>query len=143
MAQFAKVNPAVDGNAGSFFGKSVDFLEIDFGPVGANGNLLASTGAMGAWPAAIRAIEQTATVEILGQLANNFTFISEPTITSNVGVRIATSGVDADLPANLAATLNGLNTDVNGYTVYNVFGNAAAGFANVTFANVKVNAFTF
>jgi len=133
MAQFPKVNPTPDGNAGAFFGKAVDGIELNFGANG--GGILTSTGPLGAWPAVIQTIEQTATIEVLGNLTANLALISANGANSNVGVRMFTSGVNA-------ANVTNLTTAIQGLGVY-VVGNATVGFANVNLSAVTAANFTF
>jgi hypothetical protein len=133
MASFNKVNPIQDCNAGAFFGKSVDSLEINFGPTG-NG-ILTSLGPNGALAAVVRQIELTGTIEVLGQITANCPLISYNGGNANVGLRVLTSGIGADSAANVQAAIVGLGV----YTV----GNASAGFANVDLSSVLVNTFTF
>ena len=130
MAQFLKVNPAFDGNAASFFGKSVDYLELIFAP----GNVAASVGPNGAWPLIIQTIEQTGTIEVLGQVGP-LTAITAGGANVNCGVRIITTGVNADNAANLQASIVALGTIV--------IGNATAGFSNVNVTGTTVSNFVF
>lgn len=135
MAQFLKVNPVVDCKAGTFFGKNVDFLEINFGATG-NG-ILTSTGPTGALVAVINQIEQTATIEGLGTLTANLAFVSNNGANANVGLRVMTSGINAANTANLTAAIQGLGVYVVGD------GSNAAPFANVDLSGVTVANFTF
>lgn len=132
MAQFPKVNPVVDGVAGSFFGKQVDGLELNFGPTS---NIVASTGPLGAWQAVIAQVEQTGTIEMLGTLTANIALISQNGGNANVGVRMLTSGVNADNAANLQTAIQSLG--------WYVVGNASVGFSNVNLAPCTVSTFTF
>jgi hypothetical protein len=133
MAQFPKVNPAIDGNAGAFFGKAIDGIELNFG---ANGyGILTSTGPLGAWPAVIQTVEQVATIEVLGTLTANLALISANGANSNVGVRMFTSGVNAANVANLQTAIQSLGT----YVV----GNATVGFSNVYLGAVTASNFVF
>jgi hypothetical protein len=129
MASFQKVNPAVDGNAGAFFGKSVDTLEIIFAP----GNVATSVGPLGAWPIVIQTIEMTGTIEVLGQIGPIVSVAGAGNVAC--GVRLMTSGVNADNAANLQASIQALGTIV--------VGNAVIGFSNVNVAATQVNQITF
>jgi hypothetical protein len=135
MAQFLKVNPVVDCQPGMFFGKAVDFLEINFGATG-NG-IITSTGPNGALVAVIRQVEQTATIEGLGTLTANMALISYNGSNANVGLRVITSGVNAVNVSTLTSSIQSLGV----YVVGN--GSNAAPYANVDLSDVTVTSFTF
>ena len=129
MAQFPKVNPVVDGNSASFFGKVPDYVEINFGT---QTNLLSAQnlGPTGAWPIAIQTIEQVSTIEVLGAIQANAVLLSTGGAigTGNVAVRLLVTGVNSE--SGLQTALQGLGTIV--------IGNATAGFSNVNFAATTV-----
>ena len=136
MAQFYKVNPVVDGNSVSVFGKNPDYVELNFGTT--NGNILSAwnLGPNGAWPVIIQTVEQIATIEVLGQIQANCVLLSQNGSNANVGVRMLTTGVNAANQAQLQAAIQALGTISTGN------GSASAPFSNVNAAAITVSAVT-
>ncbi|VVC05565.1 Uncharacterised protein [uncultured archaeon] len=135
MAEFPKVNPKIDGNSISTFGKFPDFVEVLFSPTNAANILSAqNVGPLGAWPEVIRTIEETSTIEILGQLQANVVALSQDGANSNIGVHMITTGVNAANASALQNAIQALGTVV--------VGNATVGFSNVNLANTSVFATT-
>jgi len=134
MAQFPKVNPAIDGNSASFFGKVPDYVEINFG---SQTNILSAQnlGPNGAWPIAIQTIEQLSTIEVLGTLAANVVLLSAGGNigTGNVGVRMLLTGVNSEV--NLQSNLQSAGPFGNGFIV---IGNSSVGYSNVNFSGATV-----
>lgn len=128
--ELVRVNPIIDGNAFSLFGKNVDCLELNFGPSGNSAStgtgITGSVSAAGAWPAVIKQIEQNCSVEMLGALTANLPLMSFNGANSNVGVRVMVSGVSAVNVSVLQTNIQALGT-VN----------------SVNLAGVTVNSFTF
>jgi hypothetical protein len=138
MAQFYKVNPSVDGNAVSVFGKVPDYVEINFGngTIPATSNILSAwnLGPNGAWPIVIQQIEQLATIEVLGNLQANCILLSANGGNANIGVRLLVTGVDAAPAANLQLAIQALGTISTGN------GSNLAPYSNVNVAAVTVAA---
>lgn len=131
MAQFSKVNPVIDGNAASFFGKVPDYVEINFG---ATSNITSAQNVAqgGAWPLVIQTIEQYSTIEVLGALQANCALISQNGGNANVGVRLLVTGVNSEFgsASNIAAAIQALGVVV--------VGNATVGYSNVNLAPTTV-----
>lgn len=146
MAQFPKVNPVVDGNSGAFFGKNVDYIEINFGPATGQGdgtltgNILSSynQGPNGAWPAIINIIEQVATIEVLGTISANAALLSRNGGNANLGVRMITSGVNAAPSSILASLLATSGPYGNGFYSNSSVSNSTVNLSTMTTANVQV-----
>ena len=138
MAQVFRVNPKIDCNSAAFFGKSPDYVEINFGNAAATANITNSfnVGPEGAWPLIIRTIEQTGTIEVLGALTANCVLISQNGGNANVGVRLLTSGVNADAAAALQTAIQSLGL------IATTTGNVSAPYSNVNVAGVTVSAVT-
>ena len=132
MASFYKANPIFDGNAASFFGKTPDYLEINFGTT--NGNILSAwnLGPNGAWPIIIQQVEQLGTIEVLGQLTANCVLLSANGGNANVGVRMFTTGVNADNVGLLQTAIQALGTISTGN------GSPSAPYSNVNAAAITV-----
>ena len=136
MAQLYKVNPAIDGNSVSVFGKNVDYVELNFGTT--NGNILSAwnLGPNGAWPVIIQTIEQVASIEVLGAIQANCVLLSQNGANSNVGVRMLTTGVNAANATNLQTAIQALGTISTGN------GSNSAPYSNVNAAAILVSAVT-
>ena len=138
MASFPKVNPAIDGNSVSVFGKVPDYVEINFGngtiPATSNITSAQNLGPNGAWPIVIQTIEQVASIEVLGSLTANCVLLSQNGGNANIGVRLLTTGVNAANSTNLQNAIQALGTLV--------VGNATVGYSNVNLAGVTVAAVT-
>ena len=135
MAQFPKVNPVVDGNSVSVFGKNPDYLEINFGTT-SNVTSAVNLGPNGAWPIIIQQVEQVASIEVLGQLSANCVLLSQNGGNANVGVRMLVTGVNAANQAALQTAIQALGTIVSGN------GSAAAPYSNLNCAGITVAAVT-
>lgn len=140
MAQFYKVNPVVDGNSVSVFGKNPDYVELNFGngTIPATQNILSAwnLGPNGAWPVIIQTIEQVASIEVLGTIQANCVLLSQNGGNANIGVRMLTTGVNAANAANLQAAIQALGIIATGN------GSASAPYSNVNVAGVTVAAVT-
>jgi hypothetical protein len=135
MAQFYKVNPSVDGNAVSVFGKNIDYVEIN---MGTNANILSAwnLGPNGAWPIIIQTVEQVASIETLGAIQANCVLLSLNGSNANVGVRMLTTGVNAANAVALQTAIQALGTISTGN------GSASAPYSNVNAAAFTVAAQT-
>lgn len=140
MAQLYKVNPVVDGNSVSVFGKNPDYLELNFGngTIPATANILNAwnLGPNGAWPVVIQTIEQVASIEVLGQLTANCVLLSQTGGNANIGVRLLTTGVNAANATSLQNAIQALGIISTGN------GSASAPYSNVNVAGVTVAAVT-
>jgi len=138
MASFLKTNPKIDGNSSSFFGKFPDYVELNFGNTAATANMTSSwnLGPNGAWPLVLQTIEQTGTIEVLGALTSNCVLISQNGGNANIGVRMLTTGVNADSAVALQTAIQSLGLVATA--------NGAPGFAfsNVNLSGVTVSAVT-
>ncbi len=136
MASFSKVNPPIDGNAISVFGKVPDYVEINFGNGVATGNILSpwNLGPNGAWPIIIQTIEQVASIEVLGSLTANAVLLSQNGGNANIGVRLLTTGVNAANAINLQNAIQALGT------IATANGAVSQPFSNVNVAGVTVAA---
>ena len=134
MASFPKVNPVVDGNSASFFGKVPDYVEINFGAGIATANITSAqnVGPNGVWPIVIQTIEQVSTIEVLGALQANCALISQNGGNANIGVRLLVTGVNSE---------SGLQNAIQALGAITV-GNATVGYSNVNLALVTVNSTT-
>lgn len=145
MAQLYKVNPAIDGNAVSVFGKQPDFLEINFGngTSPATANILSSwnLGPNGAWPVIIQTVEQVASIEVLGALTANAVLLSQNGGSANIGVRLMTTGVNAANVTALQTAIQALGVIATGGGVLS--GGNIAPYSNVNVSGVTVASFTF
>lgn len=136
MAQFPKVNPKIDGNTGSFFGKYPDYVELNFGTTNANILSAWNLGPNGAWPIIIQTIEQVATIEVLGAIQANCVLISQNGGNANVGVRFLATGVNAANAVALQSAIQALGTIATGN------GSASAPYSNVNAAAITAAAVT-
>ena len=140
MAQLYKVNPQIDCNAIAVFGKNVDYVEINFGngTIPATGNITSAwnLGPNGAWPLIIQAVEQVASIEVLGSLTANCSLLSQFGGNANVGVRMLTSGVNAANAVALQNAIQALGTIATGN------GSATAPWSNCNVSGVTVAAIT-
>jgi len=135
MASFFKVNPRVEGTAGSFVGRKMDYLELNMSnlTVGDKANI-ANVNPNYAYAKVLQVVEQFATIDVLGSLQTTG-FQSILGTSANAGVRMLVSGVDA-------ATANNLNT------AFTAIGAATFGdgntlpYANVNIANITANIVT-
>jgi len=134
MAQIYKVNPAIDGNSVSVFGKNPDYVELNFGTT--NGNILSAwnLGPNGAWPVIIQTVEQVASIEVLGAIQANCVLLSQNGGNANVGVRMLTTGVNAANAVALQSAIQALGTISTGN------GSASAPYSNVNAAAITVAA---
>ena len=107
MAIVTKINPVIDGNAGAFFGKDLNYLEITFAP----GNVATSVGPNGAWPTIISQIEAVSSIEVLGQLGA-INQLSNSGNLATCGVRVLTTGVQGNVAANLQPAIQALGNAV-------------------------------
>jgi hypothetical protein len=136
MAQIYKVNPAIDGNAVSVFGKNVDYVELNFGTTNANILSAWNLGPNGAWPVIIQTIEQVASIETLGAISANCVLLSQNGGNANVGVRFLSTGVNAANAVALQTAIQALGTISTGN------GSATAPYSNVNAAVITVAAQT-
>ena len=140
MAQLYKVNPAIDGNAISVFGKNIDYVEINFGngtiPATSNITSAWNLGPNGAWPLIIQTVEQVASIEVLGALQANCVLLSQNGGNANIGVRMLTTGVNAANATALQTAIQALGTIATGN------GSTSAPWSNVNVAGVTVAAIT-
>lgn len=139
MAQFYKNlnSPTNYANAGSFWGKTPDYFEINFGNAvsGPAANITSAWNLSenGAYADVIQTIEQVATIEVLGTPASAVSFVDGTT--GNVVLHVATTGVNA--ASNIQSMLQGLGNVSTGN------GSTIAPFSNVNFSSVTVSSFTF
>ena len=138
MAQFYKINPAIDGNAVALFGKNVDYVEINFGngtiPATSNITSAWNLGPNGAYPVIIQTVEQVATIEVLGAIQANCVLLSQYGGNANIGVRMLTSGINAANAVALQSAIQALGTIATGN------GTTSAPWSNVNVAGVTVAA---
>ncbi len=115
MAQLQRFAPVVDGGEGQFWGKDVDIIEIDLNTtVGAN--LASSTSAEGGLAAVIRQINQTSSIEMLGQVGVAKSLTGN-TFSSGNGLRAILTGRGATTAANLQADIVALGSGNAGWYV--------------------------
>ena len=142
MAQIYKVNPVVDGNSISVFGKVPDYLELNFGngTIPATANILSSwnLGPNGAWPVIIQTIEQVASIEVLGAIQANCVLLSQNGGNANIGVRMLVTGANAAYAPALQASIQALGVIATGGGVLQN-GNIAP-YSNVNVSGVTVAA---
>jgi hypothetical protein len=136
MSQLYKTNPAVDYTGPVFlFGKTpIDTLELNFGTVASTANLTSpwNLGPNGVYAVVNQVIQQNATVEILGTLANSVSFVNGTT--GNLLLKVFTSGANAEV---------GLQSAIQALGVLNT-SNLSLGWTNaaVNLAGVTVTSFS-
>jgi hypothetical protein len=135
MASFFKQNPVPVTQPGNFFGKQVDFFEIDLAANIANVQLYQAPN--GPLDLVIQVVEENATIEMIGTVGTlNLVGANGNLSSANGAFRVLVSGTGAW--ANAAA----LQTAIRNLGTVTV-GNSTVGFSNISVGAANVYLATF